>query len=818
MIHSPRSANGLRLTTLAFSLMLVGSATLALTSQPAHAAEATTSSTIREYRIGAGTLGNALAEFAATSGVRLAFDPAIMQGKQTPGLRGAYGVSEGFAQLLQGSGYRAVIRSNGEFALEALPDAVERTTTLPAVTVKADAGNEQLPAAYAGGQVARGSRAGLLGNKDVMDLPFNITSYTSELMENQQAITVADVMANDPSVRTVSYGLTNAAGAGDSFMIRGFYVQNGVLFDGLTGIAPSRTFPVETAERIEVLKGPNALLNGMAPYDAAGGAINMVPKRAGDVPLTRLTATYLSKGVVGGHLDMGRRFGENNEWGIRVNGIYRDGKTATAGQSIELGSATIAIDYRSDTLRASLDAGHQTMNNEAPQGAGGIGIADGIAIPAAPSASRQIAQDWEYSKTRSDYVVAKLEYDLRPDWTLYGAAGGSNNRTQYLSNDVYVLDAQGNALATTYYWPSFANYRTVQGGLRGTVLTGDIKHQINLNASYLKNDDGYTANYYGFSSFSTNIYHPVFVAAPSTTGFSSRPPKTDTLELPSLAISDTISLFDDRLAITLGARHQRVKYIEYDTSTGVGSTSYDESAITPVLAIVFKPLNNLSLYGNYIEGLNKGNTASVGTTNAGQVFPPIKSKQYEVGAKYDFGHIATTVSLFNIQKPSGMPVSNGDGTYTYKMDGEQRNRGIEFNVFGEIARNARLLGGITYTSAKLTHTENGTNDGNTAPNVSRWLANLGGEFDPQSVPGLTVSARTIATGSQYLEAENLRSIPGWTRWDIAARYKTRAWNHPLVLRAGIENLFNRNYWASGSGSWIYLGNPRTLSLSASMDF
>jgi iron complex outermembrane receptor protein len=767
--------------------------------------------------IAAQPLGNALNEFSAATGIPVAFPPALVAGKTAPAVKGVLTTQQALAQLLAGSGLEAQLEGGILVIRPARPRSAD--TILPLVSVAASAEPPgELPEAYAGGQVARGSRIGLLGNKDVLDTPFSVTSYTAELIANQQAITVADVMANDPSVRTVSYGLTNAAGAGDSFMIRGFYVQNSVLFDGIYGIAPSRTLPVETAERIEVLKGPNALLNGMAPYDAAGGAINMVPKRAADAPLTRLTASYASDGIFGGHLDLGRRFGEQQQWGVRFNGVYRNGNAATDGQSVDLQAATIAVDYRSSSLRASLDAGHQTMNNEAPLGAGGLGIADGIVIPAAPNARRQTAQDWEFSNTRSNYALVKAEYDISPDWTLYGAAGLSNNRFEYLSTDIYVTDTAGNAQATVYYWPDYYRHRTAQGGVRGTFRTGELKHQVNLNASYLKRTHGYTADYYGFTSFDTNIYHPSFIAAPSLAGYSAKPPKTDTVELPSLAIADTIAPLDERVAVTLGARRQNVKYTAYDSSTGAGTTTYDDSAVSPMVAVLFRAQPNLSFYGNYIEGLSQGDSAPVGTTNAGEVFAPKKTKQYELGAKYDFGRFSTAASLFQISRPSGLALANADGTFTYAVDGEQRNRGMELTFFGEPASGTRALGGIVYTDARLTHTDNGINDGNFAPNVARWQLNLGGEYDVPASGGLTLSARMIATGKQYVDLDNARTIPGWTRWDAGARYAAVAWGRPLILRASVNNLFGRDYWSGGSGTWLNQGQPRTVSLSATMDF
>lgn len=797
------------------------------TTTTAMSAHAQTSSDKRADQAGlfafdvpAGPLAAALNRLADQANLLLSVPSSVTTGKNSPGVRGNYSIDGAFLAVLAGTGLQAARQADGAFAVIPASTVLSADSTLPAVQVNANADAGALPAAYAGGQVARGSRAGLLGNKEVLDTPFSTISYTSELMEDQQAVTLADVLANDPAVRSVSYGLTNAAGAGDSFLIRGLAIQNSVLFDGIPGIAPSRTLPVETAERIEVLKGPNALLNGMAPGagGSVGGAINMVPKRADDQPLTRVTASYMSDGIFGTHLDLGRRFGDDNQWGVRFNGVYRNGNTPTAGQSIDLSAATIGIDYRARDLRLSLDAGHQTLNNKAPQGSGGFGIDDSIDIPSAPSGSTRVAQDWEFSRTRSTYLLLKGEYDLSPEWSIYGAAGGSNNRFSYLSTDTYVTDTEGNATATVYYWPDWYNYRTVQGGIKGAFNTGDIKHQVNLGATYLKKDHGYTTDYYGFTSFATNIYQPSVVAAPSLAGFSSDPAKTDTLELPSVAVSDTLSFFDDRLALTVGARHQRVKYITYDTSSGVGTTTYDQSAITPVLAAVVKLQPNWSLYGNYIEGLGQGDTAPVGTTNAGQVFPPIKTKQREIGTKYDFGSITATASLFQVQKPSGLSVANADGTYTYKVSGEQRNRGVEIGVYGELSRGLRLLGGVTYTDPRLTKTDSGTNDGKMATNISRWQLNAGVEYDPAMLPGSTLSARAISSSSQYVDEANTRSIGGWTRWDLGARYKTIIASHPTVFKAGVQNLSNRSYWVSGSGSWLYVGQARTYTISVTVDF
>src|SRR5690606_4728044 len=105
----------------------------------------------------------------------------------------------------------------------------------------------------------------LLGNADVMDVPFSITSYTAETMENQGARTVADVLKNDPAVR---YS-TSDGHPFENFRVRNFSVnQNELVLNGMYGLVPYGRTPVEMFERVELLRGPSALFTGMAPAGA----------------------------------------------------------------------------------------------------------------------------------------------------------------------------------------------------------------------------------------------------------------------------------------------------------------------------------------------------------------------------------------------------------------------------------------------------------------------------------------------------------------------------------------------------------------------
>ena len=248
--------------------------------------------------------------------------------------------------------------------------------------------------------VTHAGNAGVLGNKPAEDLPFAIKSYNGALILNQQPQTLGQVLDNDPSVRT-SYGFGNAA---EQFVIRGFALfGDDVGFDGLYGITPRQLIAPELYESVQVLNGSSAFLNGAAPSGSGiGGSVNLIPKRAGNKPLTRLTANYTSSAHLGGSFDVARRFGANGEWGVRVNGAARRGDV---GIDDEFRSAYLlggAIDYNSGPLRLSLDLAYQKVrvNQIRPK----LTLPAAItSIPAVPGASTNYGQPYYFTVLRDIY-------------------------------------------------------------------------------------------------------------------------------------------------------------------------------------------------------------------------------------------------------------------------------------------------------------------------------------------------------------------------------------------------------------------------------
>ena len=784
-------------------MLVIRSALLSLALTSAAMAAQLDAVTLHAYHITPGPLGATLSSFAVDAGIALSFLPALTEGLTSPGLSGSYSTEEAVTRLLAGSGLEMVLREDGSYTL------VQRRVTLSQTTVSATEQHaDSLPPAYSGGQVAVGGRLGMLGNSDVMDAPFSVSTYTAALIKDQQATTVGDLLERDSSVRSTG----QTGGIVDSFFIRGFPVGEGNLgelaFDGVYGVASNYRVFTEYAERIEVVKGPGALLYGMSPNSAVGGVINVVPKRSLDEDLTRYTASYAQDSHLGNRIDISRRFGDERRFGLRLNGGVQQGNTVIDDQSREVGIGALSLDYQGERLRGSLDLISQEEEFDAASRP--FLIAPGVAIPSAANGRTNVSQDWGWSRTRDKSALLSGEYDLSDSLTLFAHAGGGKSAVARMSDQTpKIINAAGDTDSTPGYYRFEVQRYTVDAGARVRFDTGPVSHSAVVQASRYR--DELSRGIISGDSVLSNIYHPIDRPKPSI----AKPdaPKVSATELSGVAIADTLSVLDQRVQVTVGLRQQRIQSNNYN-SAGAVTTAYDDGKTTPLFGVVLKPWQHVAFYYNYLEGLSKGDVAPSNAANAGEIFAPYVSRQHEVGVKLDYGTFMSTLALFQIEKPSG-ELAGG----RFSVQGEQRNRGLELNLFGEVAPGTRLLAGVTLLDAQLTQTGIAANRGNRPVGVPEVQANLWGEWDTPWVEGLTLTSGAIYTGSQYVDQANTQRLDPWTRIDVGARYSTRIAERPTTFRATVQNLFDRQYW-SGVASYgaFSQASPRTLLLSATVDF
>lgn len=681
----------------------------------------------------------------------------------------------------------------------ALAQQAATDAALSEVTVRSKYEREDLPLRAAGNKAASGARLGILGATSIMEAPVHVNAYTRELAEDWSALTLQDVLENDSAVVFT----TNKNHLLQNFNLRGLDMSaSDIATNGLYGIAPANAVPVEMFERIEVLRGPNVLLSGMPPLSSVAGTVNMVTKRALAQPVADLTMTYASGSYFQGQADVGQRFGAQKRLGLRFNGVYGDGEMGAKDESQSRRVGALALDYIGDRARFSLDV-YDSVNKIDNGSPGMFNFIGTTAIPgvgyllAAPDGDTNLFRG-THGRYDNSGVLARAEFDFSENWQGYLALGGSEalGKGLLFGTRAYVTGADGTTRGAIYNVHNESERRTAETGVIGKFDTGGIQHRLQLSANVLKHKEGSyntACNY----CYNTNIYNPVtptFPAAPTYKGY------TTENDFRSLAIADTLGLAGDKLLLTLGGRHQSVK---------MPLAGYSESRFSPMVAAVLQPWGDaVSLFGNYTEGLEPGQVVGVTYANAGQALPPKQTKQFELGAKLQSGAMTHTVSAYQIRRPSF--VTNSSNALV--DDGEQRLRGLEWSMYGQVMQTLSLLGGVTHIQSAQRNT------GRDTYGVPELRARIGLDWQTP-VAGLKVGGRVIYTGAQWADSNNRLRVPAWNRLDLNASYSTKFGATPVRFNTSVENVGDKNYWIGMFGDgFVMPGAPRTVKVSATVSF
>ena len=683
----------------------------------------------------------------------------------------------------------------------------EEVSVLPAL--KSEAQSQQ---GYADGKLAKDANLGALGNKSVIDTPFSVTTYTVKTMIDSQAATVSEVLKNDPSIRET----TNSGHLNENVQIRGFFVGfEDYNINGLYGMAPTGRIPTDIIDSVTVLKGPNALVAGMAPAGGVGGVVMAQTKRAKQ-DLTRVSASYEDDGYYKSGFDVARRLGDNNEFGVRVSSSYGQGEHIVEGMDDTNATGVVALDYTTDKLKLNFDAYavRDKRDNGSP-----VMVSMGTIkqVIAAPSGDSNFFPNI-HGEQNSQYVGASGEYKFSPDLKVFGGAGYTEKEYSghIFGTRMIVQNATTGAASSQYYRVGYQEHAVAANlGLEGKFDTGAIQHTLGLRADYL------TRNYWQHSAatsnaFDTNLYNPIVDASEQMpTSYPTIVPYADNRYI-SYTLTDQMSMLDDKLQVILGARYQDI-----DTKNLYKKTKYSSDKLSPSLGVVVKPFGeDLSFYASYVEGLSEGVTVSDMTyptaTNQGTTFAPYQTKQYELGTKYQIGSWLNTLALYQIEKPE---VYQDTSSKAVKDDAETRSRGIELSTAGQLTEDLSLMANLAYIDAEYVKSGTASQVGNTVIGTPDFTAGLGLDYKIPVVEGLSVNGRASYISEQYLDTTNKLELPDYTIVDLGAKYATKIGGVNTIFRANVNNLTDEKYWSGVFGNnYAILGAGRTYKLGVTFDF
>ncbi len=651
----------------------------------------------------------------------------------------------------------------------------------------------------------RDVNAGALGVQALQELPFSIGSYGRELMDHQRARTLQDVLRNDPGVQPASLG-----GAYDGIAVRGFSANavNSVRRDGLLTTVYA-DIPLENMERLDVLRGLSGFFYGVGE---PSGLVNYVLKRPTRETFASVQAELRSFGGrylhadAGGPLDAGRTLGWRLNLAAEQQGDFRH-----AGDLFRR-MAGLAVDYRltgATLLRLDADFQHKKLAAQPVLGP----REDGQVLPADSLDPRTLlGQPWGQYRSDASNLGLRLEHALDADWQLIAQLAYSRTRRDAAFPDVYGVKLDGTISSGDYYFSPDQRFTTVsaQGFLSGRLRAGGLRHALvmGVSDSRLKSWDGGWFPNDGLTV--GNIHAPLYSAQPD---FSSPPPKNQaTTRQPSLFLSDTLSL-GERWRVLAGARY--IGYRNASRSAAGVQRDYRADVVVPSLALVWLPAPHLSVYASRTEGLEQGAYAPNAAANRGERLDPIRSRQIEAGVKWQptAGFVANA-ALFHIDKPLQ---ATDPGDQVFKTRGRQRHQGLELQLNGELAAGLSAVAGLSWLDARVLGTGD-AREGKRPAHVARLQGSAWLDARIPGVPGLSLNAGAVHTGSRALDQAQAILVPAYTRWDAGARYATTLAGVSFLLRLQVQNLDNRRFWENVNYGGVLAGAPRTVRLSGEWSY
>lgn len=769
---------------LAAHLAMVGLTAAVTLAPPAHAAD-----TLATYDIPAGALNAAIHRFVAQSGVFVAADGALTEGRSSPGLRGRHAPAEALDRLLAGTGLEAVRQVDGSYALRKAPPAPAKTeaavpvkeAVLPAVTVKAAAERETATGPVAGYGAKRSATA-TKTDTPILETPQSISVIGAEQIADQKATSLTEALAYTPGVMA-DPGYANSY---DVFYSRGFRLQDGsgsVYRDGLklggSGWATGQQEPYGL-ERVELLKGAASVLFGAA---APGGVLNVVTKQPQPGQVNEVVGEVGNYSHRAFAADLGGAL--SGDVAGRVVLLARDADTAV--DHIPNNARYIAPSLRwtpsRDTSLTLL--AHYTERRTAY--IWGVPV-EGSLLPS------------PYGKLPRERFVGEPGFDRQDTrqssfgWVLsHQIAEGVklHHGLRWIDSENHVRFTNLNSRATTD--PRNFQRRAIDELETSRGVSADTNVQAEFDAGGLRHKAiaGFDIARHHIGSVwelaslgPLNLFDPVYGASPGT--FAPLFNDQDKQRRVGLYLQDQVKA--GALTVLAGVRRDEVR-------SELNGESEKTGATTGRLGMVWEVAPGIAPFASWSQSFEPVS----GTGNDGERYKPTRGGQLELGVRWQRGEFIASVAAFDLVQKNVL--KNRDALDKAVQTGEVRSRGLEIEAKGPVARNVQLIASYAYTNAKVTKSEDAAEIGQPVSYQPRHQAALWTRVDNWLVPGLHAGLGARHTGSTADWGGTGARVPAYTTLDALVGYTTGPW----TLRLNANNLTDKTTLLC-NGGWCTYGD------------
>lgn len=632
---------------------------------------------------------------------------------------------------------------------------------------------------------------GALGDKPLLDTPFSVTVVDAQDISRRQVTTVGQIFFADPSVSSfATAGTTNWWGT----QIRGLGVRN-YYVDGVPLLLYwGGDYPLESVESVEAMKGLSGFMYG---FGAPGGVISYKTKRPTTAPLFTTELGYRNSSVFFGHLDAGGPVDAEDRLGYRVNLAMEKGEAYNSA-SVDRKLASGALEYAiSPNLKWYGTLTYEDSNLKHEPFQIYWSAYQGARLPKPTYDYDNLNVGNSFYKTRTLTGATGLGWQISDDWKADFTYGYT--RKQHQSNKMFVniLNEAGDYNGFAYNFAETDVNHFFQAMAQGKFTTGPIRHDVVLGISYQKVSQDFGLNdYHWGNDFNGNIYQPQPFRVTRDIGFSTDgSPYEERQE--AVFASDTLYLGDKWQAV-LGARATRYRILDVDRDPTVDSR-YQASAVTPTVALIYKPASYVSIYGSYVESLEGGGRVGAEYANVGDILGATVSKQYEVGVKYEHERASFTAAAFRIERVNQIDQLR-DGLKYLTQDGLTRYDGAEAIGSYRVTDNWKVGLGAVYLDAKISEVspENAALLGNTPGEAAKWQVVANTEYAVPFIEGLTLHGAARYYDKAPTDDGNNLYIPSRTLVNVGFQYRTTIADQDLVFTGNINNVFNEKYWGQSN--------------------
>ncbi|UBF26362.1 TonB-dependent siderophore receptor [Kovacikia minuta CCNUW1] len=649
-------------------------------------------------------------------------------------------------------------------------------------------------------------------NIPILETPFSIQIVPKDVLRDQQTTRLEEALLNVSSVAIQG----NASSRTASFSLRGF--ENApTLRDGFRRYGSFQASPeIANLEQIEVLKGAASILYGEIQ---PGGVVNLVSKKPLSNPFYEAELELGSRGLFSPRVDFSGPVTPDAKLLYRVNAlISTQAPFQNFNTNFERAFIAPTLAWKISD-RTDLGFSLEYLNKRSPADFGlpviGRSVVD---VPrdfvstdpndAIESQFLSVGYDFEHRfsqnwKIRNAFRYSSYDYDFNTVLLPFGF----DEETATIGRVFASQDGQNE------------NFSLLTN-LLGEFTTGSVKHVLLFGVDLNRSQD----RIFSVGDFLTflplNIFNPVY-GQPPTPSEADLPPfggNYITTNRLGIYVQDQISLFD-RLTLLAGIRYDTVDQTNKRVPglfTEPGKTTQTDDAFTPRLGLLYQVSKTVSLYGSYSQSFNPGSA----TTAAGDVIEPERGEGYEVGIKTELLNrkLLATAAYFDITKQN-VAVTDPDFPLFSVASGEQRSRGVEFDIVGELTPGWNLIASYTYTDTQVTEDSNPDLIGNQLFGVPKHSASLWTTYEIQrgNLQGLGVGFGFNFVGERQGDLANSYEVDSYFITNAAIFYRRGNWRFAV----NFKNLGDVKYIEStsnGRESGNFFGEPFTVIGSVSVQF